>query len=42
MAKIEEEEERIALACKNHDLMKSLMIKASEDYLNALAKEKEL
>ena len=42
MARIEEEDDRINLACRNHDYMKSFMIKASEDYLNALGHEKKL
>ena len=42
MVKLEEDCDRIALACKNHEMMKLLMIKASEAYFQALAKEKEL
>lgn len=42
MAKIEEEEERIALSFRNYELMKSSMVSASEAYLQALAHEKEL
>ena len=42
MVKIEDDNDRIALAYKNHEMMKSLMVKASEAYFQALAKEKEL
>lgn len=42
MISIEDDEERVQLANKNFEVMKSQMIKASEDYLSAMAKEKEL
>lgn len=42
MLKIEDDDQRIALANKNYEAMKNIMIKASENYLTALGHEKEL
>jgi hypothetical protein len=42
MASIEDDESRLALANKNVEVMKAQMMKASEEYLSAMAREKEL
>ena len=42
MASIEDEEERVQLANKNLEVMKIQMMRSSEEYLSAMAKEKEL
>lgn len=42
MTRIEEDNDRIVLASKNHEVMRNMMVKASEEYLGGMATEKEL